>query len=174
MQTSIALLRGINVGGHNLLPMQELRSVLAGLGLQDVRTHIQSGNAVFRREGDTADLGPRISAAIDEKFGFAPPVVVLTAAELEQALAACPLAGAEPGQLHFWFLAATPSAPDLARLEALRAADETFALRGRVFYLHAPAGIGHSRLAPLVEKALGVPGTARNGRTVAKLLELAG
>jgi uncharacterized protein (DUF1697 family) len=175
MPTAIALLRGINVGGHNILPMKELRTLLTDLGLEEVRTYIQSGNAIFRHEGTTVDLPGKIAGAIEQQFGFAPAVLVLDAAQMRSALDASPFAAdIDPKTLHLFFLEKEPGGPDLGRLEQLKSSSENFALAGRVFYLHAPDGVGRSRLAPQVEKCLGVAVTARNGRTVARLLELAG
>jgi uncharacterized protein (DUF1697 family) len=177
MNTWIALFRGINVGGNNPLPMKDLREDLAGLGLEEVRTYIQSGNAVFRSEGaeGAEALAERIAAAVEARHGHRPRVLLLEAAELRGARDTNPYPGAEddPKSVHLYFLASAPTAPDLATLEAARAPTEAFHLEGRIFYLHAPAGVGRSKLAAKAEKLLGVPATARNWRTVGKLCEMA-
>ena len=175
MKTYIALLRGINVGGRNKLPMGELTTVLEGLGLQDVRTYIQSGNVVFH--GDVVDrraLSDRISAAIEERYGFAPQVLLLGLDEYRQAIASNPFpeGEAEPKTLHLYFLAVAPTEPDMETLESIRRDSERFSLEGALFYLHAPDGIGRSKLAAGAERALGVPATARNWRSVCKILDL--
>ena len=147
MSTWIALFRGINVGGRYLLPMKELVRDLQSLGLEDVRTYIQSGNAVFRASSEVAaTLGEEIAATIEERHGFRPQVLLLTAGELADAMAANPFpeAEAEPKTLHLSFLASPPPAPDLESLTAIRSATERFQLTDRVFYLHAPDGIGRS------------------------------
>ena len=172
----ICLLRGINVGGANKLPMALFRDVLAGLGCEDIATYIQSGNAVFRTvRSDLAALAGDIGAAIEAAAGVHPQVLVLTAAALEQAVAGNPYkaAEAEPKSLHVSFLDSVPPAPDLAGMEALRAPGERFCLDGAVSYLHAPDGIGRSKLAARGEKLIGVPATARNWRTVTALLDMA-
>jgi uncharacterized protein (DUF1697 family) len=164
------------VGGSNLLPMKELVALLERLGLENVKTYIQSGNVVFRSaETDAARLAGRISAAIQEGHGFEPHVLVLELQELERVAASNPFpeAEAEPKTLHVNFLAAAPADPDLKALEGLKSESERFSLQGNVFYLHAPDGIGRSKLAANVERLLGVPATARNWRTVSKILELA-
>ena len=175
MRNFLALFRGINVGGRNIVPMKELASLLEDLGLENVRTYIQSGNVVFE-SGDTADtgLGAALQDAIEERFGFRPELILLTGAEIEQAVADNPYpeADAAPSTVHLTFLSKEPSDPDLDALEAVRAPSERFALEGRVFYLHAPDGIGRSKLATKVERALGVPCTSRNWRTVRKLQEM--
>jgi len=174
MKTCIALLRGINVGGKGSLPMKSLVSILEAMGMTAVKTYIQSGNAVFRAE--RTPRGAQITAAIQQSHEFAPHALVLEMAEFEALLAANPYAEqaqADPKSVHLWFLDSTPAKPDLATLEKLRTERESFALEGHVFYLHAPDGIGRSKLATKVEKALGVPATARNWRTVTALRDLA-
>ena len=176
MKTCIALFRGINVGGKNLLPMKDLVRILEGLGLRDVRTYIQSGNVVFAAGTDIGPgLAAAIGAAVETAFGFMPAVLLLTLPELEAAIAENPFPEAvtDPKTLHVNFLAAAPGAPDLDGLEALRTDSERFDLTDRRFYLHAPDGIGRSKLAARAERLLGVPMTGRNWRTVCKLRELA-
>lgn len=175
MKKYIALFRGINVGGHNKLPMQALRDIFVALDCANVQTYIQSGNVVFEVAGDPAKLDTALETAIDDRFGFRPQVLVLDVKEFAAIAAANPYTAAEqhPQQLHISFLAAAPTAPDLASLESLRSPTESFELIGKAFYLHAPDGIGRSKLAAKVEKALGVAATGRNWRTVSKLLALA-
>ena len=175
MDTYIALFRGINVGGHHLLPMKELKLVLENHGCVDVQTYIQSGNAIFRSsKSDAASVAKRLTAAVSKSHGFEPRVLVLTRGELESAAARNPFPEARenPRSLHLFFLAAPPKQPDLKSIEALRAKGERFALDGRVFYLHTPLGFGTSKLAERAERLLRVEGTARNWRTVTTLLEM--
>ena len=173
MTTYIALFRGINVGGNNILPMKELVGLLEGVGCTNVKTYIQSGNAVFSTEREHKDeLAEAISAAIQESHGFQPKVLLLTAAELRDALTNSPFQTTEGKALHFYFLASTPEDPNLAAMEALKTNDEDFKLGNSVFYLYAPNGIGRSKLSEKVERLLGVPATARNLNTVNKLITL--
>ncbi len=174
MNTCIALFRGINVGGNNKLPMKELVAVLEGLGLQGIKTYIQSGNVVFRSKATDTQLATRIAAAIKKSHGFEPKVLLLDAGRLEKAIKANPFpeGEGEGNTLHFNFLESIPSKPDLARIEKVRAASERWQLEGDVFYLHAPDGIGRSKLASGMERLLGVPMTGRNWNTVRKLKEL--
>ena len=177
MTTYIALVRGINVGGKNLLPMRDLVSNLETLGAEQVRTYIQSGNAVFRHDSRSpTKLAKTIGAAIRGSHGFEPRVLVLHVHDLERAIAANPFPEAEdePKSLHLFFLASVPQAPDLEALQEIAGPDERFRLVGRVFYLHAPHGIGRSKLAARAEKALGVRATGRNWRTIGKIAELIG
>jgi uncharacterized protein (DUF1697 family) len=172
MRTFVALFRGINVGGHNSLPMRELVEVLQDLGLREVKTYIQSGNVVFQSEfGEPADLMDRMGDAIEKSHGFRPEVLLLEVDELQRAMAANPFPEAEqePRTLHLYFLASEPEHLDLEALESVRRESERFQLKGKVLYLHAPKGIGRSKLAARVEKSLGVAATARNWRTVGKI-----
>lgn len=175
MNTYIALLRGINVVGKNLLPMRELVALLEALGSRNVTTLIQSGNAVFQHgEDDVSLLKHGIGAEIRQRCGFAPCVLLLRPEELERSMAGNPFRDAEPqpDTLHLGFLASAPLNPDLKALEGVRKESERFLLQGRVFYLHAPEGIGRSKLAARAEKLLGVAMTDRNWRTVCKINEM--
>ncbi len=177
MTTRVALLRGINVGGNNRLPMAELVAIIEAAGGHDVRTYIQSGNAVFEAPADRnpVSLGEAIRDGIQAARGFAPHVLVRDAAYLRGIVDANPYpdAVAAPKSLHVFFLDRTPPSPDLDGIAALRTGDESSTLLGDALYLHAPAGIGRSVLATRAERLLGVPATARNWATVTALLALA-
>ncbi len=115
MKTYIALFRGINVGGNNILPMQELVAQLENIGLQNVRTYIQSGNVVFQsEEKNTSLLSNKIRAAIKKNHDFEPQVVLLELEEMEKAVGSNPFpeAESEPKTLHLLFLASVPKNPD--------------------------------------------------------------
>lgn len=175
MTTYIALLRGINIGGHNKLPMKDLSALLTEMGLREVQTYIQSGNVTFRSAAkDRAALAAKISGAIRARHGFAPQVWLLDAAELREAMAGNPYPEAEaiPASLHLLFLAEVPPQPKLKELDALKTSSERYTLAGKVFYLHAPEGVGRSRLAANAERLLGVAATGRNWNTVRKLAEM--
>lgn len=175
MSRRVVLLRGINVVGNSRLPMKELVAILESLGARDVRTWLQSGNAVFEASDRVAQaLARRLPGAIEERRGFAPHTIVVDAAAVEKAMRGNPFreGEAEPSTLHLGFLDSVPPRPDRAALKALATETERFALKGRVFYLHAPDGIGRSKLAAAAERKIGVPMTMRNWRTVGKLREL--
>jgi uncharacterized protein (DUF1697 family) len=141
-----------------------------------VKTYIQSGNAVFQHgETDTFRLSIGITAGIAKKRGFAPRVLVLEAKEFKRVVDANPFpeAAAEPKSLHLFFLDSKPAKATLKLLAGIKSESERFELRGSVLYLHAPDGIGRSKLAANVERKLGVPATSRNWRTVCRLLEIA-
>ena len=173
MQTYIALFRGVNVGGSNMLPMKSLKTLIEACGCADVQTYIQSGNVVFRSAApDAVRLAKRLGAAVLKGHGFEPRVLVLTREDLERAANANPFpeAAANPKSVHLFFLAEKPKQPDVKALEDVKTRTERFALKDRVFYLHTPDGFGTSKLAGRAEKLLGVAATARNWRTVTVLL----
>lgn len=175
MSTWIALLRGINVGGKNILPMKDLRALLQGLGFENVQTYIQSGNCVFSSPDiDAASMSARIKGAIQSRFGFAPAVLILAENEMREAIAANPYPqGADdPKSVHFFFLSEPVIAADEQALDAIKLASEHYTLTDKVFYLFAPDGVGRSKLAAQVERILGVATTARNLRSALKVLDL--
>jgi uncharacterized protein (DUF1697 family) len=169
MARQIALLRGINVGGNKQVEMARLRTLMEELGYRDVRTYVNSGNVVFS--------GPRASEkkleqAIAKVFGFDVPVVVRSRDELAAVVKSNPLRKiAKDPAKHLVVFCAAKATTDLDPADF---APETFHVRGREVYLWAPGGIGTSPLAKLLaNKPLGSKSTARNWRTVEKLLALA-
>lgn len=175
MPTWIALFRGINVGGHNVLPMAELRSDLESLNLKNVRTYIQSGNVVFDSTAKSAaSLAKRIARRTEEQHGFRPQLLLLSREDLLAAVESNPFpqAVANPKTLSFFFLAEPARDPDTKALDRAKTPSERYELTDGVFYLHAPDGLGRSKLAAGVERHLGVVTTARNYRTVEKLLSM--
>ncbi len=175
MTVYVALFRGVNVGGSHSLPMHGLRNLLTRVGCEDVQTYVQSGNAVFRSTQDADTIRSNIRAAINEQFGFAPNVYLLTIEDYRSIVAANPYPEAEdtPKYLHVWFLIGAAVSPILDTLESSKSPTERYKLSDNAFYLHAPDGIGRSKLAARVDKCLGVDTTARNWRTVTKVSALA-
>lgn len=176
MATWIALLRGINVGGNKLLPMKDLTAVLEEIGCSNVKTYIQSGNVVFGNSvSNAAQLAQRIGKAVLSSHEFEPRVQVLSVSELEKAVTSNPFPDAEanPKSLHVYFLSKKPKSPKLDSLNEIKVKSETWALTGKLFYLHAPDGVGRSKLAARAEMLIGVDATGRNWRTVSKVLEIA-
>lgn len=173
-----ALLRGINVGGSRKVPMAELRTLIEGLGHQDVRTHLQSGQAVFTSgHGDEDALAAELSGAIERHFGFGVDVIVRDHAYLKAVADACPFpAGTlEPKQLHVTYFSEPVTADRFAEIDQDAFLPEEFRLGDRVLYLYAPNGLGRSKLAEHLSKPRfnkGVVATTRNWNTVLKLVEL--
>jgi uncharacterized protein (DUF1697 family) len=175
VRTWVALLRGVNVGGHNSLPMKRLREILTEQGFEDAATYIQSGNCVFRSGGnDAEEIRYRIANAIQTDFGFRPSVFALPLSEFEQAIAGNPFADhpVDPKYVHLFFLAKRVEAFDEAALRALAAPGDDFMLSGKIFYLLTPAGIGRSKLVEKLGKFLPVDMTGRNLRSVTKIAKL--
>jgi uncharacterized protein (DUF1697 family) len=170
VSTHIALLRGINVGGKHKLPMKDLVSLMTAEGFADVRTYIQSGNVVFR---SSAAQAATLGKLIEREFGFEPDVFLLTAAELRAAVDRSPYTPKEGKHAHLFFCDREPKSVDNGLLDALKSATEEYRLIGRVIYLHAPDGIGNSKLVEKLGKAVpGVRMTARNLNTVNRLVEM--
>lgn len=174
MNTFIAFFRGINVGGNNILPMKELKTLLERIGCGNVRTYIQSGNVLLQiKEDRVENIRNKMSREIHKDFGFEPKVLLIEISEFRDAIEKNPFDTSEGKTVHFYFLESEPMNPDLGRLTAVKSASEEFKLHGKVFYLYAPEGIGRSKLAAKVEQSLGIPVTARNWNTVSKLLSMA-
>ena len=164
---NIALLRGINVGGHRKLPMSELKNIFEHLGATDVETYIQSGNVVF-----SGDLRSRdIAAAIEAEKGFAPKVLIIASDAFSRAAEGNPFSEFEPKEMHLFFCE-QPSQIDPADLTPFANGVEKWHLEGLVFYLFSPGGMSKSKLAEKLEKLLGVPATARNWNTVCTLQKM--
>lgn len=170
MKSYIALIRGINVGGRNSLPMKELVDVFQSYGCQNIQTYIQSGNIVFQsgKRLDADDAGNIAKAILDLK-GFEPRVLLVNAEILQDAIEENPFPTDNPKALHFFFFESHPEKPNRDRLISLKTESERFELGKFAFYLYAPDGLGRSKLGAAVEKALGVAVTARNWNTVDKL-----
>ena len=181
MPRYVALLRGINVGGHNKVAMADLRQVAADLGFADVSTYIQSGNLLFTAdEDDTAQLAAVLERSIAERLGVRPVVVVISAAELGQVIADNPFPDApNPRLVHAVFRNHDHSESGLAAIAAAVAAAQASGSRdeaevvGRTLFLHTPDGFGRSDLAAKLTSSAAQPGgTARNWATVTKLMAL--
>jgi uncharacterized protein (DUF1697 family) len=185
MPTHIALLRGINLGGHKRVAMADLRNVVMSLGHGDVATYIQSGNVLFSSdEADTARLAADLEQAIAGTLGIQAGVVVLTRDELAKVARDNPYASEpNPKFVHVVFLAADPEPEMPARLAQVqeqaagKGSRDTVQLTGRAVFVHTPDGFGTSELVKLLGKAGGPmssrgAGTARNWATVSKLLTL--
>lgn len=177
MPAYIALIRGINVGGKSM-PMSALRDMLAGLGHEDAKTFIQSGNAVFTAAGkDGRKIAKAIEAAIAKKFGYEAAVIVRSLEEWRALLGANPYAKRklqDGERLFFTFLEEAPAKAAVAKLEAIRDPKDEVKVRGCEAFLLVRGSYGESNLSnAFVEKTLGVRATTRNHPTTLKLLEMA-
>jgi uncharacterized protein (DUF1697 family) len=173
----VALLRGINVGGHRQMAMRDLTSVCHELGFAEVETYLRSGNVVFRASSSSATrINGTLEAAIEAQFGFEVSTLIRTRRELESLVAGNPFLerGAQPDRLHVTFLRDQPARSAVAAIDPDEGRGDTFHVAGREVYLHCPNGYGRSRLTnPFWERRLRTAATTRNWKTINALVDLA-
>ena len=174
--TYVALMRGINVGGKNKLPMKDLAAIFTGLGCRNVRTYIQSGNVVFDAPAEVArKLASQVAANINKQFGLTVPVVLRDGEEMARVITGNPFlaTGLDEKSLHVMFLADRPTPNAVAELDHNRSAPDEFQVVGREIYLHLPNGAGNSKLTNVYfDSKLGTISTARNWATTLALFEM--
>ncbi|HMJ92861.1 MAG TPA: DUF1697 domain-containing protein [Allosphingosinicella sp.] len=172
----VALLRGINVGGHARVPMAELRALAEGLGWKQVRTYIQSGNLVFEAGGKASALEAALEESLEKAFGFVPAVIVRSASEWTDLAAANPFpkeSESEPNRVMIGLSKHRPKPGAAEEIEARASAGERVREAGGTVWFHYPEGAGNSKLTPsLIDRLVGSPLTARNWRTFLKLQEM--
>lgn len=167
----VALLRGVNVGGVKVL-MTPLKQLAMGLGWRDVRSYIASGNLVFTANGPPGDLAAALQDGMSAELGVETPVLVLTAQDLADVLAVHPWRPEKGNQSHVYFCWRAPRIDD-DLYQSLRAPDEELQLLNGHVHIHAPSGIGRSKLAESLDKVIqGTTITGRNLNTVRKLVEM--
>ncbi len=178
MAVIISMLRGVNLGPHNRLKMEELRAVYDSLKLQDAQSYVQSGNVIFRSEEKNLEvLARRIEGAIEKRFGFRPPVILRTTAELREAIAKNPFAKRreiEASKLLVTFLDRDPGKE--AREQALKidTAPEELRIEGREVYIYFPNGMARPKMKwAAIERVLKTQWTGRNWNSVQKMLQMA-
>ncbi|HVC47728.1 MAG TPA: DUF1697 domain-containing protein [Terracidiphilus sp.] len=182
MPTYVALLRAVNVGGTGKLPMADLRKLLAGLGLRNVETYIQSGNAVFDAPGSASTVHKALATALEKRMGRPVGVLLRTHDQLTRAIADNPYpaeAAADGARVHAVFLSAPAPASAAAELNRVAAANpnrrDRFHFRGDMLYLHLPDGAADTKFTPAVmNRAVGasIEATARNWNTILKLHQM--
>jgi uncharacterized protein (DUF1697 family) len=173
--TCLALLRGINVGGNNLLPMKDLAKMFADAGCTDVRTYIQSGNVIFKAPAGSTNICDTVTRNIEKRFGFRAPIVLRTSQQLLQTIRDNPFlaAGLDEKWLYVYFLSSAPKAEAIGALDPARSAPDAFHVLGQEIYLHLPNGMGRSKLTnAYFDSKLSTTCTARNWATVLKLSEM--
>ena len=175
MSTYVAMLRGINVSGHNLIKMEALRALFEACGFANVRTYIQSGNVVFTARAGAAACVTAIEKALARELRKPIAVALRTAQELGSIIRANPFArekDADESKFAVTFLQAPPNKARLDALAGVQSGRDRFAARGKEIYLYLPDGFGRSKLAAGLERILSLPGTSRNWNTVKKLHEI--
>jgi uncharacterized protein (DUF1697 family) len=178
MPVFISLLRGVNVGGHNKIKMDALRSLCESLDVRDAQTYVQSGNVVFRaRQQDLLRLGKKLQDAIARTAGFRPEIVLRSLPDWKAAVSANPFArrsGIDPARLLVMFLAERPSPAAAKAVLQLRPSQEELKLLGTELFIYYPQGLSRPEVSwTSLEKILQVSATGRNWNTVTKLLEMA-
>jgi uncharacterized protein (DUF1697 family) len=174
-QTSVALLRGINVGKKQL-PMADLRAVFEALGCEDVTTYVQTGNVIFRTTKSDAELLAALERRLAKDHSLDVRVLLRTPKQLATVLAKNPFLedGRDPAKLHVTFLAEKPDRTRIRDLDPSYGAPDELEVVGQEVYLHCPNGYGRTKLNnAFVERTLGVAATTRNWKTVTKLADLA-
>jgi uncharacterized protein (DUF1697 family) len=177
MPTFVSLFRGINVGGHQTIRMDELKDLHESLGLKDVVTYIQSGNVVFTSDdADQAQLPRQIEDGFAQKFGFQVKVIVRTSAELRDIIANNPFQN-QPMKESKWvvvlFLATRPDGTAQEDLQKAYVGPEELRIIGQELYVYYPNGIGRSKLShTFIEKKLKTTGTGRNWNTILQLQKM--
>jgi uncharacterized protein (DUF1697 family) len=169
----VALLRAVNVGGNNLIKMADLKAICEHLGFTNVKTLLQSGNVVFTAKGSDKSVAKKLADAIERSHGFRPAIIVRTADEIAGAMKRNPFKAEEksdPAHLVVVFMAEAPTNGAKERIAAVKVATERLHISGRELHAYYASGQGTSKVTNAVlERALGVPATARNWNTVTKL-----
>jgi uncharacterized protein (DUF1697 family) len=172
----VALIRGINVGGHRRVSMGDLRELTESLGHESVSTYVQSGNVLFESGARSErKLEQGFEQAIATELGHDVRVMVRSAGHLGRIVDQNPFAGRkpEPKQLHVVFLAEKAAASKLRSIDMAAYAPDEMSASGRDLYVYLPNGAGRANLTnAILEKQLGVPGTMRNWRTVTTLADM--
>jgi uncharacterized protein (DUF1697 family) len=174
LTTYISMLRGINVGGQKKVGMKDLKELYESMGFGQVRTYIQSGNAVFEYpDTDRSTLVSKIERGIEGRFGFKVPVVLRTRDEFRRLIAETPFVGKDESRVHVTFLSAEPETLDVDEIRRAKDEAEEFSTKGKEIYLFCPNGYGLTKLSnTFFERSLGVSATTRNWRTVNALFSM--
>lgn len=172
----VALFRGVNVTGNNMLPMKELPPIFEKAGCSAVKTYIQSGNVVFAAPATGCDgLTDKIQKQIEKKFGHRPAITLRTLTQMRAIVKSNPYlnCGLDHGAVAVTFLVGKLSAANIAKLDPNRSPGDEFAIVGNNMYLKLGNGFAKTKLTSnYFDSKLGVQGTARNWRTTVKLLEM--
>lgn len=169
----VALLRAVNLGARNKVPMAQLRTLLETAGYEGVRTYIASGNVILDGPSRREAIGAELERLVADSFGVATTAILRKPRDLAQIVETHPF-GDDASETHVAFLASRPTTAAAARLDEVDSGADRAVLAGSDVYLRFPRGVQGSRLsAARLESLLGVPATMRNWRTVVALAELA-
>jgi uncharacterized protein (DUF1697 family) len=178
MPVILCMLRGVNLGGHNRVKMDDLKALCKSLKLCEPQTYVQSGNVIFKTDQrDLAKLTKKLEAAIQKKFGFQSDVILRSTKELRDVVTRNPFAkrrDIHPGKLLVTFFSGDPGEEARKQVRAIKCDPEELFIEGREAYIYFPNGAGRSKLNwAVIPKTLKVQGTARNWNSVTKMLEIA-
>jgi uncharacterized protein (DUF1697 family) len=178
MPVVICMLRGVNVGAHNRVKMDDLKKLCTSLKLRDPQTYVQSGNIIFKTdERDLSKLTKNLEAAIHKKFGFQTDAILRSTKDLRDVVAKNPFAKRKdihPGKLIVTFFSDDPGEDARKQVRSIKCDPEELFIEGREAYIYFPNGAGRSKLNwAVIPKTLKVQGTARNWNSVTKMLEIA-
>jgi uncharacterized protein (DUF1697 family) len=175
MNSWVSILRGINVSGHNMIKMADLKQLYIKLGFANPSTYLQSGNVIFKDKGSLTEdqLVKKITSAILKDLGIKVPVILRSSYEMQKIHSSNPFTvekDIDPEKLHVTFLSELPEHDKVEKLKQRDFSPERFVITGREIYLYCPDGYGRAKLNNnFLEKALSVPGTTRNWKTVSAL-----
>ena len=174
MKTYIALLRGINVGGHRKMPMAELRDLLTKIGFSNVKTYIQSGNVIFKvAETNVNEMENSIQKSIADHFGFDVSVMVRTRQQLQKIFDDCPFSEDKKINSYFAILSHSPDKELVQKAYEKTCENEEYEITNDCLYFYSNKGYGNAKFSlNYFEKKLNVNATARNYKTMLKLLSL--
>ena len=174
MNTYISMLRGINVGGQKKVRMPKLKSLYESLGFANIETYVQSGNVVFNsEEKDNEKLTKSIEEQIEKTFGFAVPVLMRSADDLQRVIENHPFKDEEPVRVLVTFLYQQPDQAKLDDLNRYEDKVDKFAIGAQEIFLFCPGGYGRTKLSnTFFENKLGVVATTRNWKTVNTLFQM--
>jgi uncharacterized protein (DUF1697 family) len=179
LKTYIAILRGINVSGKNIIKMDALRNALSELNYQDIKTYIQSGNVFFKSSAsDSGILETKINKKIFDTWGFNVPVIVKEVSEVKIVYKNNPFVNnrnEDIKYIHVTFLSDPPSKENLEKIKQCHYEPDEYIISGKYVYLFCPGGYGNTKLSnTFFENKLKVSATTRNWKTVGELIKLAG
>lgn len=178
MQTYISILRGINLGGHNTIKMDDLKNLLSKCGLKNIETYIQSGNVIYQyKSTDTKELDILIKDKILQQFKFEVPVITLTIDELKATAKNNPFSKdkkKDTSFFHITFLSDEPTKDNLSKMISLSYPPDEFVIIGKAVYLYCPNGYGNTKLSnKFLENKVKVSATTRNWKTTNELIAIA-
>ena len=172
MNTYIAFLRGINVGGHKKILMEDLRNLLESAGFDDVQTYIQSGSVVFKSSANASSCEHLIAESIARKYGWEVPVIIKEPVEVIEILNLCPFSGEKKEKSYFTLLSSSPDEESIRKLLELNNQKVELHIKGSCVYFWSENYSGSRFNNNFLERRLKVKATARNYRTMLKLIDL--